>query len=568
MFKSSHRHTGAGAYFMCEKQWWSTISPFQSWKRCPTRPDPVEVLLFYMERRGIGSDERVTSLMDLLDLQKSMVYNIFKGDGFDAISRCRLLVQSLKIPPPLLGIDAKYFPIEQHPYWWRVCGFSFNADAEAHPVMSEVVAYLRMQRTQREERGRVKVWSQEDLGDATGLKKETVYRMEHDKNPLVLESMRRRAAVASALGTGAGEMEATIFRLFGLDPRAYGVPVSVHDTVPVLYLPHRRPTNEMLQGYQQRLAVFFREYSTSHAQNTVVEALEWVQHFSVLMQEAKTTAERVSLLARQSRTHRLLACVAREQCEKERILFHTAKAIESAEQAMTLSNTELGSDRAALLMTNELFASAWWTFALASYELGQYDLAQDAIDRALAVLLTVQSRHLKAEVLGAAALIHTCTVTGPIDQQKVLSCIHRAIQIHTLTSPQVDAPDDNFFQCGKGMLLIYKAGALSSPTMKGVTSESVLDLLEEAQRLTDPTLVRQHVMIGYLQALAYFEASDYRRATEVAPCALEKCRQIRSRLWKNRLEELYQRCLQTPFGDKPRLAYLGVKLRMWNYEID
>jgi hypothetical protein len=284
------------------------------------------------------------------------------------------------------------------------------------------------------------------------------------------------------------------------------------------------------------------------------------------MQEAKTIAERVNLLALQSRTHRLLACVAREQCEKECILFHTAQARDAAEQAMTLSN---GSDRAGLLMMNELFASAWWTFALASYELGQYELAQDAIGRALAVLPGVQSRHLKAEILGAASWIHACcTVTSPIDQQRVLSCIDGAIQIHALISSQRDAPDENFFQCGKGMLLIYKAGALSSPTMRGATSESVLDLLEDAQRLTDPRLLRQHIMIGYLQALAHFAARDSQRAIEVALCTLEKCRQIHSLRWKKSIEKLYQRLLNTSFGDKPILSYLGMKLRTWDYEMD
>jgi hypothetical protein len=122
--------------FMCETYWWSEVVPFQPWKLCPSRPDPVAVLLYYLEKRGIEPDEHVGYLMDLLDLQKSMAYNVLRGDGFDSISRCRLLVQALKIPPPLLGIDGKYAPIEQHPIWRQADGFPFHADAQGYPHTS------------------------------------------------------------------------------------------------------------------------------------------------------------------------------------------------------------------------------------------------------------------------------------------------------------------------------------------------------------------------------------------------------------------------------------------------
>jgi len=59
--------------------WWSIFGPFSPWSECPTRPDPGEVLLFYLAKRGIGPDEHVAYLTDILELQKSMVYNICKG---------------------------------------------------------------------------------------------------------------------------------------------------------------------------------------------------------------------------------------------------------------------------------------------------------------------------------------------------------------------------------------------------------------------------------------------------------------------------------------------------------
>ena len=109
--------------------------------------------------------------------------------------------------------------------------------------------------------------------------------------------------------------------------------------------------------------------------------------------------------------------------------------------------------------------------------------------------------------------------------------------------------------------------ALSAPSMKGATEDRVLDLLEKAQRCTDPAMIRQHTVILVFRALAYFDERDYRQATEVAICALEQSRLVRSRLNRERIEALYQRLLGTMFRDKPALAYLGMKLRLWDHEI-
>src|SRR5579859_5536206 len=262
---------------MSEKEWWRDYGPFSRWTEYPSRPDPSEVLLFYLQKRGIRPEEHVSFLIDLLDLQKSMVYNILNGESFDSISRCRQLIQTLKIHPPLLGIDAKFWPIERHPCWWQTYGFFFHTDAQGYPLMSEVVAYLRTQRTQVVADGKVKVWSQEDLGDATGLKKETIYRMEHTKNPLILESMGRRAIVASALGTLSGEKEPILFRLFSLDPHAYGVPVADHDAVPEVHFLPSCLTDKTLLDYQQQQIALFREFFTCHAQNAVEDIHEWLR---------------------------------------------------------------------------------------------------------------------------------------------------------------------------------------------------------------------------------------------------------------------------------------------------
>jgi tetratricopeptide (TPR) repeat protein len=552
---------------MSEKDWWSSYGPFKRWDECPTRPDPGEVLLFYLEKRGIEPDEHVAYLMDLLDLQKSMIYNILKGEGFDAISRCRQFVQALKIPPPLLGIDARYYPIERHAYWWQTYGFSFNADAQGYPLLSEVVACLRMQRTQVEGGGRVKVWSQEDLGDATGLKKETVYRMEHDKNPLILESMSRRAAVASALGTLAGANEPTIFRLFGLDPQAYGVPVAASESVPEVHFLPRKLTDETLQDYHQQQATFFADYYTRHAQNVVEEAVDWLRRLPTLMPLASGTAQRVNILALQCRYHDLTVGIAREQRKRDVITFHADRAVALAEQSMTLPDPKLGSDHALLVVTHELLASALMWRAIAYHELGWHEQAQTDIDRALNLLPALQSSQLKVLLMADAGLIHAHTAMSETDRTLVSSYFGLAAQINTPSQfqPRSKAPDDNFHRCGTGMLSLRRAMALSAPNMKGATAEKVTDILETAQKFADPALVRRQVIVEVFQAQAYFAAGDYQQATEVALSALEKSQQIRSRLNRDRIEGLYQQLLSTSFRDKPLLAYLGMKLRTWDH---
>ena len=553
---------------MSEKDWWSCYGPFKKWNECPSRPDPVDVLLFYLEKRGIESDNHVSYLMDLLGLQKSMVYNILKGEGLDSISRCRQLVVALKMYPPLLGLDAKYYPIDLHPYWWKSCDFPFNADSQGYPVMSEVVAYLRLQRTQMEG-GRVKVWSQEDLGNATGLKKETIYRAEHDRNPMILESMNRRAIVASVLGTLAEEKESTIFRLFGLYPQAYRVPISAQEFVPEVHSSPRKLTDEMLLGYQRKLGALFTMYYTYHGEDAVVEALEWVRRLPTLMPLAQTTAQRVSLLALQCRCHRLVLGVAREQRKTKLITFHADKAVMTAEQAMSLINPKLG-DHALAVTTNELLAAALLCRAEANAELGEYELAQVDIDRALNLLPALQSSQLKIHVVADAGLIHAHTVVGEMDRTLVCSYFRLSEQMNAPSQSQSKslALDDNFILCGTGMLYLRKAMALSAPKMKGKTAENVLEILETVQEWTLPELTRRLAIIAVFQAQAHFETGDYLQATEAALLALEKCRLIRSHLNRDRVEGLYQRLLNTSFRDRPQLAYLGMRLRMWDHGMD
>ena len=199
------------------------------------------------------------------------------------------------------------------------------------------------------------------------------------------------------------------------------------------------------------------------------------------------------------------------------------------------------------------------------YELGQYDRAQETIDRALHVSPNVQSRHLKTAILGVAAVIHAETATTATEKTLVVSSLNQAALLIPPSQSPCAVSDDNFFRCDRGMLAIYKAMVFISPNMKGFTAEKVSDMLEDAQRWTCPELVRRQTCITCLQAQVHFLAGDYQQATEVALSALEKSRQIRSRLWRNALERLYQQLMNTSYKGKSLLVYLGAKLRTWDY---
>ena len=252
---------------------------------------------------------------------------------------------------------------------------------------------------------------------------------------------------------------------------------------------------------------------------------------------------------------------------KASIAFHGNRAVKFAEQAMTLPNPKLGGDRPLVVTSHELLASALLSQAIASYELGDYDLAQERVDRALKLLSALQSRQLKRELLASAGLVHAYTATTMTDRTLVLAYFNQAAQMVSQPTVSSLVLEDNFIFCDDGWLYLLKAMALSSPKMKDVRAESVVDLLETARRLLPPEMVRRQAISEVFQALACFAENCYKESVEMALSSLEKSGQIRSHLNTHRVEELYRRLLNTSYRDKPHLSYLGMKLRTWDYQI-
>src|SRR5262249_37403590 len=147
-------------------------------------------------------------------------------------------------------------------------------------------------------------------------------------------------------------------------------------------------------------------------------------------------------------------------------------------------------------------------------ELDEYNQAQVDIDRALNLLPALQSSQLKVQILADAGLIHAHAITHEMDRTLVLSYFSLAAQIHAPGQARraSHARDDNFVSSDTGMLHLRTAMALCAPRMKGTTADSVRDLLESAQRLTDPQLIRQHVLIEVYLSLDHFAQGSYQEA--------------------------------------------------------
>jgi hypothetical protein len=124
-------------------------------------------------------------------------------------------------------------------------------------------------------------------------------------------------------------------------------------------------------------------------------------------------------------------------------------------------------------------------------------------------------------------------------------------------------PDDNFVHYNKGLLYLHKAQALLSPQMKGATSTTVKEMLQKAQRMTPPERIRRQIIIDIIQTQAHFSTGEYEEATKGAIDALEKSKQICSRLNRDHIEKLYRQLLETSYKGMPLLVRLGVLLQTW-----
>jgi hypothetical protein len=537
---------------MNERYWWADFGPFRPWRKCPTRPDPAEVLSHFLRLRGIALEGWVPYLMDLLNLQKSHVYNILNGNGgFHSVARCRLLVHALKIYPPLLGLDAQFYPIEAYSYWWQDYGFAFHADEQGYPLLGEIIAQLRRTATPN--------WTQEMMGEALGHNSSFMQRIEYGTSPQADDSLLRRATLAFLFVSLANKEQALIFRLLGLAPEAYGIPVPEAEAcLPVSFCV--RLSDRLLDGYQQQVADFFAEYEEGRGYAWMEEARVLAQELAGLVRRSAARAQQVRLLILASRVHRFLACMAMQAGEQGSADIRQAIAL--AEQLNALASSGSAHDDHAQVTANELLASALFTKVQALHLSGEYILAQECIDQVLA-LPNIESKPLQVTLFGMAGRLHATTAISPADQRIALFCLEQAYSVCQFCDNQ---KDDNFFRGDKGLFFLYKAWAMSSPKMEGCRRERILDLLEDAQRHTPATLARRHLVILYLQAEAHLSTGNASEALEIALDALGKSRECHSRLWKHCIEELYQRYLQPLLKDKPLCTSLGIRLQTWDWE--
>src|SRR5579859_311897 len=532
------------------RYWWQTFGDFAPADEREQRPDPLEVLVFFLDRMEVSQKHRVATLMEILGVKKTVVYDLFNGKGFDSIARCRRLVKALSIPPQLLALDAQYCGEEQ---WWHRYQLSFAAGSDGYPEMSKVIVYFRHHMF-KEVNGVQQPWTQGDLARALNLTEVTVSKMENNHTPTSMDQISRRELLARVIQTTVKTPQAAlVFALLGLDQRSLSLPKQDTALFPAIHLPSTSLDTASLDMHRQIHKALFEEYFSRHGQEALEEARLWQKVIIRQIAPLAQGSQHIDVLALQSLYHQFIGDIAREQRRDDTTLFHMNKAVALAQDALRLAQ---GNTIASLTYTKQLEAAARLRRAAAHFEQGTLSPARNDIDAALALGAKMPASHIKTQVLLIAGNIHAHTAQGSIDGIKALSFFDQASQQFALGSFE----DDPFFiRSSSGMLYIKRGMALCAPKMSG----NPLEALDDAERLTSPELARRRLLIDIFRAQALIDIKEYEQATTLALQALETSRRLRSKLNRDRIENLHTQLCNTPYKGEPLLVRLGVQLQMW-----
>jgi hypothetical protein len=97
--------------------------------------------------------------------------------------------------------------------------------------------------------------------------------------------------------------------------------------------------------------------------------------------------------------------------------------------------------------------------------------------------------------------------------------------------------------------------------------------IDEATRLTAPALQRRHLIIQIVRAQGELlnarnsrrlaQDEHYAEATALATEALPIARSLNSRLNRDRIQQIYNELSESPYGEEPTVAHLGLLLQNW-----
>jgi hypothetical protein len=526
--------------------WWSEYGDFPPENACERAPLPAAVLESYR----IAGKMKFPELADTMDLSEKMVRRIFhQGDGLDSIRRRRELAKRLEVPPELLGLDRLHWNM-QGTCWWIGEGYhAFAMGEDGYPHVGEVLRWYRKQMRKRDHNGELVPWRQEDLGDVCipSLSVESVNKME--KHCIGLDSMTRRRALVS---------------LLGIPPALLGLDAAKHESV-TSHIPRATPllsgrlTDDMLVMFEQRQEDLFTEYLKRHGQDKVGEMNRWIPYLQDhVLPLAQGDHQYMWVRHIESEYHGLIGNIAIEQ-------LNFAEAILRANTTVALAEE---------MEDTEYLIVALRDRARTYREQGAlfYNMAQADTDRALALLKqSAQEKHaLAPPVTGVIALeagvVQFFTAQLGHEREAAKALLRRAERLSLQALGEVDTHNVHF---DPGYYHLYAAMALTSWHNPATFN----DHLNEATRLTDPSFQRHHLRVKTVRAQGEIlnakhsnaQARDkhYAEATRLATEAFDMARSLNSRLNRHRIQEIYNKLLESPYGEEPTVAHLGLLLELW-----
>jgi hypothetical protein len=528
-----------------ERYWWSEYGDFPPEDERERAPSPQNVLEAY---RVVGKVE-LPQLAEEMHLSVQMVRRIFhQGDGLDSIQRRRILGMRLKVPPQLLGLDTLHWKKKtQNPCWWTDEGYpAFPKGEEGYPDAGEVVRWYRTQKKTRNLDRELIPWRQEDLGEAfvPSLSLESMNRME--KHGIGLDSMTRRRALVTLLG-----IPPVLLGLDGSKPER-SIPHQPHPTL----LLSRGLTDDLLLGFEQRQEALWTEYYTNHGQGAVGEMNLWIPYLqdSVLPQ-ARNDQQYMRVRRIEQRYHGLIGNIAGEQLDFREAIFRANILVAIAQEMEDTEYLVL-----ALRFRAKIYREQGPLF---------YKMAQADIDRALALIKqSAQEKKAIAPPISGlltqeAGLVHFFTAHVK-DEREVAKSLMR--QAEKLTQQAVGEVDTHMLKQDLGYYHINAAMALIA-WHNPVTLKEHLD---EAVRLTDPALQRRHLMIKIVRVQGRLSSAKnskglmqdehYAEATALATEALSVAEKLNSRLNREHVQQIYNELNESPYGEEPAVARLGLLL--------
>jgi hypothetical protein len=526
--------------------WWSEYGDFPPEDERERAPSPSAVLEAY---RMAGNVD-IAQLAEEMHLSVQMVRRIFhQCDGLNSIKRRRRLGKRLNVPPELLGLDCLHWN-RQETCWWIDEGYhAFSMGEEGYPHPGEVVRWYRKQKKTRSLDREPIPWRQEDLGEAfvPSLSVESVNKME--KHCIGLDSITRRRTLVS---------------LLGIPPALLGLDASKHERVipdipsPTLLL-HRGLTDDMLLGFEQRQGDLHTEYLKKSGQDTVGEMKWWIPYLQdEILPQAQGNQQYMRIRRIEGKYHGQIRNIALEQ-------LNFAEAVLRANIEVTIA--EEMEDTEFLIVALRGRARTYREQGLLFYKMAQADT-----DHALALVKqsAQEKQAIAPPVTGVitleASVVQSFTAQTK-DEREVAKSLTR--QAEKLSVQALGEADTHDLHLDPGYYHLHAAMALTTWHSPATFN----DHLNEATRLTDPSFQRHHLRIKILRAQGEMlnakksrglaQDEHYAEATALATEAFDVALKLNSRLSRHRIQGIYNELLESPYGEEPSVARLGLLLEQW-----